>query len=191
MVETAAILRQATLRSLVVLDEVGRGTSTYDGLAIARAVVEYLHNHPRLGCRTLFATHYHELTELERVLPRVRNYRMDVLEEGDRVVFLHRVVRGGADKSYGIHVAQLAGLPHAVVRRAREILQELESARSGERTRRRQSMAKQVPLTIQLTLFSPPHPVLERLRSLELDGMTPLEALTTLYELQRLAEEAE
>jgi DNA mismatch repair protein MutS len=116
---------------------------------------------------------------------------MDVLEEGDRVVFLHRVVRGGADKSYGIHVAQLAGLPHAVVRRAREILQELESARSGERTRRRQSMAKEVPLTIQLTLFSPPHPVLERLRSLELDGMTPLEALTTLYELQRLAQEAE
>jgi len=135
MVETATILRQATRRSLVVLDEVGRGTSTYDGLAIARAVVEYLHNHPRLGCRTLFATHYHELTELERVLPRVRNYRMDVLEEGDQVIFLHRVVRGGADKSYGIHVAQLAGLPQAVVRRAREILADLEAGRASERTR--------------------------------------------------------
>ncbi len=187
MVETATILRQATRRSLVVLDEVGRGTSTYDGLAIARAVVEYLHNHPRLGCRTLFATHYHELTELERVLPRVRNYRMDVLEEGDRVVFLHRVVPGGADKSYGIHVAQLAGLPQAVVRRAREILADLESGRSGERQRRRAAIAREMPVTVQLTLFGPPHPVVERLRSLELDAMTPLEALTVLYELQRLA----
>lgn len=189
MVETAAILRQATRRSLVVLDEVGRGTSTYDGLAIARAVVEYLHNHPRLGCRTLFATHYHELTELERVLPRVRNYRMDVLEEGDQVVFLHRVVRGGADKSYGIHVAQLAGLPQAVVRRAREILADLKTARSSERVRRRTAMAKDTPVTVQLTLFGPSHPVIERLKALELDAMTPLEALTVLYELQRLVRE--
>jgi len=191
MVETATILRQATRRSLVVLDEVGRGTSTYDGLAIARAVVEYLHNHPRLGCRTLFATHYHELTELERVLPRVRNYRMDVLEEGDRVVFLHRVVRGGADKSYGIHVAQLAGLPQAVVRRAREILAELEAGRAGERSRRRRAMATEVPVTVQLTLFGTPHPVVERLAALELDALTPLEALTILYELQRLVREQE
>jgi len=191
MVETATILRQATRRSLVVLDEVGRGTSTYDGLAIARAVVEYLHNHPRLGCRTLFATHYHELTELERVLPRVRNYRMDVLEEGDQVIFLHRVVRGGADKSYGIHVAQLAGLPQAVVRRAREILAELEAGRAGERTRRRGTMRKDVPITVQLTLFDPPHPVLERLKALELDALTPLEALTLLYELQRMVREGD
>ncbi len=190
MVETATILRQATRRSLVVLDEVGRGTSTYDGLAIARAVVEYLHNHPRLGCRTLFATHYHELTELERVLPRVRNYRMEVLEEGDRIVFLHKVVRGGADKSYGIHVAQLAGLPQAVVRRAQEILVDLESGRGSERARRRGAMTKAPPLTVQLTLFSPPHPVLERLKALELDALTPLEALTILYELQRLVREA-
>src|SRR6185437_5078643 len=126
MVETAAILHHAMSRSLVVLDEIGRGTSTYDGLAIARAVVEQLHNSSRLGCRTLFATHYHELTELEKILPRVRNCRVDVLEEGDSVVFLHRVVRGGADRSYGIHVAQLAGMPRSVVRRAREILQDLE-----------------------------------------------------------------
>ncbi len=191
MVETAIILRQATRRSLVVLDEVGRGTSTYDGLAIARAVVEYLHNHPRLGCRTLFATHYHELTELERVLPRVRNYRMEVLEEGDRIIFLHKVVRGGADKSYGIHVAQLAGLPQAVVRRAQEILADLESGRASERARRRGAMTKTPPLTVQLTLFSPPHPVLERLKALELDALTPLEALTILYELQRLVRETE
>lgn len=189
MVETATILRQATRRSLVVLDEVGRGTSTYDGLAIARAVVEYLHNHPQLGCRTLFATHYHELTELEQVLPRVRNYRMDVLEEGDQVIFLHRVVRGGADKSYGIHVAQLAGVPQAVVRRAREILRELEERRPLERDRRRRVMAQEAPVTIQLTLFGPPPPVIERLKTLELDAMTPLEALTVLYELQRMVRE--
>lgn len=189
MVETATILRQATRRSLVVLDEVGRGTSTYDGLAIARAVVEYLHNHPQLGCRTLFATHYHELTELEQVLPRVRNYRMDVLEEGDQVIFLHRVVRGGADKSYGIHVAQLAGVPQAVVRRAREILRELEERRPLERDRRRRVMAQEAPVTIQLTLFGPAPPVIERLKTLELDAMTPLEALTVLYELQRMVRE--
>ncbi|MDP9372113.1 MAG: DNA mismatch repair protein MutS, partial [Chloroflexota bacterium] len=126
MLETAAILHSATRRSLIVLDEIGRGTSTYDGLAIARAVVEYIHNTPRLGCRTLFATHYHELTALADLLPRVHNERMDVLEEGDRVVFLRRVVPGGADRSYGIHVAGLAGMPRAVVRRAGEILAELE-----------------------------------------------------------------
>ncbi|MCO5221969.1 MAG: DNA mismatch repair protein MutS [Thermomicrobiales bacterium] len=118
MLETANILNHATPRSLVVLDEIGRGTSTYDGLAIARAVVEYLHNAPRLGCKTLFATHYHELTELADILPRVRTYRMDVLEEGDRVVFLRQVVPGSADRSYGIHVAELAGIPKAIVRRA-------------------------------------------------------------------------
>src|SRR5215218_3952653 len=127
MLETASILHNATPKSLVVLDEIGRGTSTYDGLAIARAIAEYIHNAPRLGCKTLFATHYHELTELERILPRVRTCRMDVLEDGDRVVFLRQVVPGGADRSYGVHVAQLAGVPKAIVRRAQEILDELES----------------------------------------------------------------
>src|SRR5438132_8811571 len=101
MDETATILHHATPRSLLILDEIGRGTSTYDGLAIARAVVEYIHNNPRLNCKTLFATHYHELTELEKILPRVRNYNVSVVEEGDHVVFLHKVVRGGADRSYG------------------------------------------------------------------------------------------
>ncbi|HET7094071.1 MAG TPA: DNA mismatch repair protein MutS, partial [Thermomicrobiales bacterium] len=126
MLETANILHHATPRSLVVLDEIGRGTSTYDGLAIARAIVEHLHNAPQLGCRTLFATHYHELTELAHVLPHVRCCKMDVLEEGDQVVFLRRVVPGGADRSYGIHVAQIAGIPRGIVRRAREILDDLE-----------------------------------------------------------------
>ncbi len=188
MVETATILHHATPRSLVVLDEIGRGTSTYDGLAIARAVVEHLHNAPRLRCKTLFATHYHELTELERVLPRVRNFRVDVLEEGEEVVFLHRVVPGGADRSYGIHVAQLAGMPRSVVRRAREVLADLEEgAARGERARRREAMARERAVPVQLTLFGPPHPVIEALQQLEVEALSPLEALTKLYELQRQA----
>ena len=109
MVETAAILNQATPRSLVILDEIGRGTSTYDGLAIARSVIEHIHNDPRLGCKTLFATHYHELTQLSANLPGVRNCSVAVTEDGDSVVFLHKIVQGGTDKSYGVHVAQLAG----------------------------------------------------------------------------------
>ncbi|HVB64496.1 MAG TPA: DNA mismatch repair protein MutS [Nitrolancea sp.] len=189
MVETAAILHHATQRSLVVLDEIGRGTSTYDGLAIARAVVEQIHNSSRLGCRTLFATHYHELTELEKVLPRVRNYRVDVLEEGDSVVFLHRVVRGGADRSYGIHVAQLAGMPRSVVRRAREILQDLEDGTPGktERKHRRKAIGETSEPSMQLTFFGAPDPVVEALKQLEVEALSPLEALTALFELQRKA----
>ena len=122
MEETANILNHATPRSLIILDEIGRGTSTYDGLAIARAVVEYIHNSPRLGgAKTLFATHYHELTELEKILPRVKNYNVAVHEDGEKVVFLHKIVPGGADRSYGIHVARLAGLPRAILRRSEDI----------------------------------------------------------------------
>jgi DNA mismatch repair protein MutS len=191
MLETANILHHATSRSLVVLDEIGRGTSTYDGLAIARAIVEHLHNAPRLGCKTLFATHYHELTELEQILPRVRAYRMDVLEEGDQVVFLRQVVRGGADRSYGIHVAQLAGIPPAIVRRAREILIELEAGSgSGDREHRRNAMrapAASGPANFQLTLFGEPSPVLEELKQLDVESLSPLEAITKLFELQRAA----
>ena len=127
MVETAAILNQATPRSLLILDEIGRGTSTYDGLAIARSVIEHIHNDPRLGCKTLFATHYHELTNLSAHLPGVRNCSVAVTEENHSVVFLHKIVPGGADKSYGVHVAQLAGLPHSVVNRAWEVLADLET----------------------------------------------------------------
>ena len=188
MVETAAILHHATRRSLVVLDEIGRGTSTYDGLAIARAVVEQLHNSSRLGCRTLFATHYHELTELEKILPRLLNERLDVLEEGDSVVFLHRVVPGGADRSYGVHVAQLAGMPRAVVRRAREILADLEEGTGkSERGRRRKVMAQSAEAPIQLTMFGAPSPVVEELKQLDVEGLSPLEALTALFELRRRA----
>ncbi|MFN8660666.1 MAG: DNA mismatch repair protein MutS [Thermomicrobiales bacterium] len=190
MLETANIVHHATRRSLVLLDEIGRGTSTWDGLAIARAVVEHLHNAPGLGCRTLFATHFHELTVLADYLPGVACARMDVLEEGDRVVFLHRVVPGGADRSYGIHVAELAGLPRALTRRAREILTDLEAGPAAPQAReRRARSARPVPEAgaMQLTLFSPPSPAVEALQSLDVDSLSPLEALNRLYELKRLA----
>ncbi|HYI25724.1 MAG TPA: DNA mismatch repair protein MutS [Thermomicrobiales bacterium] len=191
MLETASILHHATGRSLLVLDEIGRGTSTWDGLAIARAIVEYIHNSEHLGCKTLFATHYHELTELATILPRVKTYRMDVLEEGDQVIFLRQVVPGGADRSYGIHVAQLAGIPRGILRRAREILDELElDSPGGDRQNRREAMQRPAPDSmpgLQLTFFDQPNPVVERLSSLDVESMSPLEALTTLFELKRLA----
>ena len=202
MLETANILHHATRRSLVVLDEIGRGTSTYDGLAIARAIVEYLHNTPRLGCKTLFATHYHELTELDGLLPRVRCAKMDVLEDGDRVVFLRQVVPGGADRSYGVHVARLAGIPRAVVRRAQEILHDLEAGAesravgpSADRAGRRAAMRTPTPATtgdpiFQMTFFGQPDPVIERLKALDVEALSPLEAITTLFELQRAAKKA-
>jgi DNA mismatch repair protein MutS len=189
MTETAALLSSASARSLLILDEIGRGTSTYDGLAIARAVVEYVHNNPRLSSKTLFATHYHELTELDKILPRVRNYNVSVLEEGDGVVFLHKVVPGGADRSYGVHVAKLAGMPKAVVNRANEILKELE-AQGSDFDLRRRGKRKDEPDkdTAQLTLFSTePHPVIEELRGLRIEEMSPIDAMTKLYELQRMA----
>ena len=193
MVETANILHHATPRSLVILDEIGRGTSTFDGLAIARAVVEYLHNNKRCGAKTLFATHYHELVELAHVLPRVRAYNVAVTEEQGQVVFLRKIMPGGADKSYGVHVAQLAGIPRQVVRRAEEILEELE--RTGDARQRRRAMRgamrdMPLPQAIQLTLFSAePDPLVEDLKTLAVDELTPLEALNRLYELQRKARE--
>ncbi|MDO8692046.1 MAG: DNA mismatch repair protein MutS, partial [Dehalococcoidia bacterium] len=151
MTETANILNHATRRSLIILDEIGRGTSTYDGLAIARSVIEYLHNHPRLGCKTLFATHYHELVGLAEVLPRVRNFNVAVTEEGGRAVFLHKIMPGGADKSYGIHVAQLAGLPRPVTQRAQEILADLEKGQPAAGDGRRPR--SDTPPIMQLPLF--------------------------------------
>ncbi|GIV95599.1 MAG: hypothetical protein KatS3mg057_0256 [Herpetosiphonaceae bacterium] len=195
MIETANILHNATPHSLIILDEIGRGTSTYDGLSIARAVVEYLHNHPRVRAKTLFATHYHELTELAEVLPRVRNYNVAVAEEGDHVVFLRKIVPGGADRSYGIHVAQMAGMPPAVVRRAEEVLAELEGRGSKEQRReamRRANESAQPLVVQQMSLFTPePSPALEALRELDVSQLTPIEALTKLYELQRLIDKEE
>jgi DNA mismatch repair protein MutS len=174
MTETANILNHATRASLVILDEVGRGTSTYDGLSIAQAVVEYLHESPKLGCRTLFATHYHELTALAEKLPRVSNQRVEVLEEGETVRFLHRVVPGGADRSYGIHVAALAGLPSGVIARARQVLGELE----------RQKPLEPPELQLGLPIELAPDPLRKELEELQPDSLSPLEALQKLYQLR-------
>jgi DNA mismatch repair protein MutS len=187
MVETATILHHATPRSLIILDEIGRGTSTYDGLAIARAVVEHLHNNRRCGARTLFATHYHELVEVAKMLPRVQCLNVAVSEEEGHVVFLHKIVPGGADKSYGIHVAQLAGIPRPVIHRAEEILAELEQ--KGDAKARRKAMQEIVmPAAMQMTLFSgEPHPLIEEIKGLAIDELTPIEAIGKLYELQQKA----
>ena len=185
MLETATILNHATPRSLVILDEIGRGTSTYDGLAIARAVAEFIHNHPRAGCKTLFATHYHELTQLADVLPRVRNYNVAVAEEEGEVVFLHHIVPGGADRSYGVYVARLAGMPAAVVNRAWEVLTELEGKSSSPAANGR--AAPPDVQAQQLSLLPTTPPVIDELLALDVSSMTPLEAITKLYEIQERA----
>jgi DNA mismatch repair protein MutS len=174
MTETAFILNHATRSSLVILDEVGRGTSTYDGVSIAQAVVEHLHDNPKLGCRTLFATHYHELTALAERLPHVRNERVEVLEEGDTVRFLHRVVSGGADRSYGIHVAAVAGLPAGVIARARDVLSDLE----------RQRPLEPPELQLGLPIEMAPDPLREELEEIDPSSLSPLEALQKLYQLR-------
>lgn len=189
MNETALILNSATNKSLIILDEIGRGTSTFDGLSIAWAVVEYLHENPKISAKTLFATHYHELTELERMLPRVRNLNVAVLERGDDVVFLRKVVPGAADKSYGIHVARLAGIPMEVVQRAKEVLSNLESDELTPSNLPRIGRGKRAPRVEsrdQLSLFgSKAHPILKELRELNMNELTPLEALNILAELKK------
>lgn len=178
MVETANILHHATSRSLLILDEIGRGTSTYDGLSIAWAVIEHIHNHPKLRARTLFATHYHELTQLAALLPGVRNYTVAVSEAGGSVVFLHKIIAGAADRSYGIHVGQLAGLPRPVLQRAQEILHELETAA-------RESKPGGELLAKQAALFPETSPLLEELKALDLDGLSPIEAVNKLWEWKK------
>ena len=178
MIETANILHHATQRSLLILDEIGRGTSTYDGVSIAWAVIEYIHNHPHLRAKTLFATHYHELTQLAELLPGVRNYNVAVSEADGNVVFLHKIVPGGADRSYGIHVAQLAGLPSPVVQRASEIMAELEKT-SGRAVKIDPQAAQQV------MLFPETSPLLDELKNLDVNSLSPIEALNKLFEWQR------
>jgi DNA mismatch repair protein MutS len=178
MVEAANILNHATNRSLIILDEIGRGTSTYDGVSIAWAMVEYIHNHPDLRSKTLFATHYHELTELSDLLPGVRNYNVAVSDSEGDVVFLYTIVPGGADKSYGIHVAKLAGLPKPVVQRADEILQKLEES-SGRAVKIDPNLPK------QMNLFPETNPLLDELKKIDLNTLSPLDALSRLYEWQK------
>lgn len=178
MIETANILHHATPRSLLILDEIGRGTSTYDGVSIAWAVVEHIHNHPHLRAKTLFATHYHELTQLADLLPGVRNYNVAVTEAEGKVVFLHKIIPGGADRSYGIHVAQLAGLPRPVIQRAGEIMSELEKT-SGRAVKINPVAAQQI------ALFPETNPLLEEIKGLDINSLSPIEALNKLFEWQK------
>ena len=178
MLETANILNNASPRSLLILDEIGRGTSTYDGLSIAWAIVEHLHSHPKLKPLTLFATHYHELTELADLYPGVRNYNVAVAEADGTVVFLHKIVPGGADRSYGIHVAQMAGLPSSVITRANEILKQLEQS-SGT------TLPAASATQDQLRLFPENNPMIEAYKKLDLETLSPIQALNLLYEWRR------
>jgi DNA mismatch repair protein MutS len=191
MKETANILRRATSRSLVVLDEIGRGTSTYDGLSIAWAVAEHLHDAAR--CRALFATHYHELTELAAASPRAENHSVSAREHAGTIVFFHKVQRGAASRSYGVACARLAGLPEPVLARAKAILEGLERAATLPSGKPAQARGKKAP---QLDLFGggapsaappQPSPALDMLRALDVDRMTPIEALTTIAKLKELA----
>ena len=194
MNEVANILRNATSNSLLILDEIGRGTSTYDGLSIAWAVVEHISNPKLLGAKTLFATHYHELTELEGKLNNVNNYCVAVKEKGDDIVFLRKIVKGGADKSYGIQVAKLAGVPDSVIARAKEIVEELsanditEVARNisvDTGSKKKKEKLDEVDLT-QMSLFDTVRDddIIEELRNVDVGNLTPIEALNKLYELQ-------
>jgi DNA mismatch repair protein MutS len=184
MTETAAILNTATPQSLILLDEMGRGTATYDGLSLAWAAVEHLHD--RIGARTLFATHYHELTLLADRLPRLKNLRVTVKEIPNGIVFLHTVEPGAANKSYGIEVARLAGLPGSVVARAREVLKLHERAETQQVAKALASEDGTAAGPMQLTMFTPlSQRIVDRLAALDLDGLTPREALNLLAELQR------
>ncbi|MBM3324929.1 MAG: DNA mismatch repair protein MutS, partial [Calditrichaeota bacterium] len=185
MTEVANILRNATPRSLILLDEVGRGTSTYDGMALAWAVAEYLHEVSALHAKTLFATHYHELNRMAESFARIRNYRVEVEEWGDRIVFLHRIVPGGCDRSYGIEVAKLAGLPPKVIGRARELLPEFETLRPQASPSPSISNSAR---NLQLTLFEPEaQKIMDALMALNLNDLSPREALSKLCELKELA----
>ena len=193
MVELANILNNATPKSLVLLDEIGRGTSTYDGYSIAKAVVEYIHNKGRVGVRSLFATHYHQLTEVAGNLKRVKNYHIAVKEEGDDLVFLRKIVPGATDRSYGIHVARIAGVPHTVTSRAKEILEDIESEcmiseedRKGRKKQRSSAKYTQVILFDQDANYSEstPDPVIEELKKLDVNSMTPIDALNKLNEIK-------
>ena len=193
MTEVANILCNATKNSLLILDEIGRGTSTFDGLSIAWAVVEYISNPKQLGAKTLFATHYHELTELEGHLAGVNNYCVAVKEMGDDIVFLRKIVKGGADKSYGIQVAKLAGVPQVVLDRAKELVQELSEADitvrakeiAGIQAQHTKTTYDEVDLS-QMSLFDTvkEDDIIKELQEMELSSMTPIDALNTLYRLQ-------
>ena len=179
MTEVADILKNATKNSLIIFDEIGRGTSTFDGMSIARAVLEYVHDKKLVGAKTLFATHYHELTAMEEILPGVKNFNVAVKKRGDDITFLRRIVRGGADDSFGIQVAKLAGVPDKVIRRAKQVLAELES----EGTASELPSSRRLEEPVQLTMDSVDGEVLQKLRNLDVNALTPIQCMNTLFEL--------
>ncbi|MFH1940802.1 MAG: DNA mismatch repair protein MutS, partial [bacterium] len=193
MNETANILNNATPKSLILLDEIGRGTSTFDGLSIAWAVAEHLHNEPRVRAKTLFATHYHELTELALILPRVKNFNVAVKEWGDHIVFLRKIVPGGCDHSYGIQVARLAGLPREVIDRAKEVLHNLESNELTPNEVPKLALGVHAPAIVaqtQLNMFSvEEQKIRDALMKIDVDNLTPLEALKIIDDLKKLMSE--
>ncbi|HYH56940.1 MAG TPA: DNA mismatch repair protein MutS, partial [Anseongella sp.] len=190
MNETASILNNISARSLVLLDEIGRGTSTYDGISIAWSIAEYIHNHPEARAKTLFATHYHELNEMEKELPRIRNYNVSIREVGNKVIFLRKLVPGGSEHSFGIHVARMAGMPQSILQRANAILKRLEEERSPGKPLRNGIGKASAKQHYQLSMFSLDDPVLIRirdsLRDLDVNALTPVDALLKLDDIQKL-----
>jgi DNA mismatch repair protein MutS len=184
MVETAQILHHATPRSLILLDELGRGTSTYDGLAVARAVLEYIHNHPQIRSKTLFATHYHELTELADLLPRLKNFHVEIAEKGSELVFLYKISPGSAHRSYGVYAARLAGLPRPVVRRAEQLLAQYEATAETQASASNKARAERTPSAPAVRDSE----LAQALSNIDPNALSPVEALMKLFELKRLAE---
>ena len=191
MNEVADILKRATSNSLLVLDEIGRGTSTFDGMSIARAVLEFVVDKRKLGAKTLFATHYHELTEMEELMDGVKNYSIAVKKRGDDITFLRRIIRGGADDSYGIEVAKLAGLPQPVINRAKQVLKELETGQEvTTKTKAPKKARKEEPPAPQISLLpSAESEIEERLKKVDVNTLTPIEAMNLLFELAKMAKE--
>jgi DNA mismatch repair protein MutS len=187
MSEVANILNNATPKSLLILDEIGRGTSTFDGLSIAWSVIEFIVSSVNLGCRTLFATHYHELTELEGRLQGIKNYCITVKENGEDIIFLRKIIRGGADDSYGIQVARLAGVPQAVISRAKEILAELDDSDISKKDRKRvkRQMDGQLDLFAAAQAEAQTSAIAEEIKKIDISRLTPIEAMNLLYELQK------
>ena len=190
MIEAANILNNLSDRSLVLFDELGRGTSTYDGISIAWAIIEYIHNLPDRRPKTLFATHYHELNEMEKMFDRIKNYNVTVKEQNNTVIFLRKLVRGGSNHSFGIHVAQMAGVPRSVVKRAEEILKELEQDHTDKNPVAKPSENVKYHEGYQLSLFQLDDPVLKEIRdtilNLDTNNMTPIEALNTLHNIKKI-----
>jgi len=191
MLEAASILNNLSPRSLVLLDEIGRGTSTYDGISIAWAMVEYIHEHPTARAKTLFATHYHELNEMESTFSRIKNFNVSIKELNNKVLFLRKLVRGGSAHSFGIHVAQMAGMPKSVVRRAEDILKEMESSQHSDKPSRPSADIGQKREGYQLSFFQLEDPVLKQIRdeikNLNINNLTPIEALNKLNDIKRIS----